>query len=259
MARNPNIECDRCGNTYYKRPGAMKKKNYCLACYCEMRKRPKRICPICKTEFEPATKRRIYCSRSCAGRVKHGNPIDIRAYLQVAIDRGFVWAGSAIPRTTKDKTAWLCSCGSIWKTNYDNIMQNGTVSCPDCQLIRAKLAQRLDWRINGHLFSSQQKHIAEMLAGKINHKIGNSICDVVLQMEKVVVEYDSWFWHGHKSQEDYERAMELIDQGWRVISVKANTELPTPEQIKECIDLNVPYVELVLNDWGNGPIAQGVW
>jgi very-short-patch-repair endonuclease len=70
----------------------------------------------------------------------------------------------------------------------------------------------------------------------------------------VAIEYDAWFWHGHKVQEDYCRALELVNLGWRVLSIKTSKLLPTLDQLQESIAQldQHPYIELVLDDWGIG-------
>ena len=104
--------------------------------------------------------------------------------------------------------------------------------------------------------SRQQIKIGEMLVGIVNYRIGRKSADIALPNENVLIEYDSWYWHGHKVQEDRQRAQELIDLGWCVLTIKSNMATPTIEQIRAGIERakQESYFEIILDDWGRGCI-----
>jgi very-short-patch-repair endonuclease len=116
--------------------------------------------------------------------------------------------------------------------------------------------------VNGAKLSKQQMVVAEILGAQVNYSPGASrrYIDCALPDQKIAVEYDGWYWHGHRVQEDYERAQELINDGWRVLSIKSGNEYPSAEQLEEAVEQlgDYPYIELILSDWGNGPTAQEV-
>ena len=164
-------------------------------------------------------------------------------YHILARDRGIEWVGK-FPKSTQHKTTWACSNGHKWKTTYGEIYKGR--GCPSCINF-----------VNGRRSSRQQDEVAEMLEAEVNYKVNNRYLDCALPSQKIAIEYDCWYWHGHKSQEDYKRAMELVDAGWNIIAIKANTQIPTAEQLEECIEQSNkhPYIELVL-DWGQGSTKE---
>ncbi|WP_102505662.1 zinc-ribbon domain-containing protein [Salinivibrio kushneri] len=51
-------------------------------------------------------------------------------YVAVAEEKGFVWSGIELPRTTHDRTKWFCSKGHTWSATYKDI--KGGNGCPHC-------------------------------------------------------------------------------------------------------------------------------
>lgn len=75
-------------------------------------------------------------------------------------------------------------------------------------------------------------------------------CLLVINNQKIDVEYDGWYWHKNKVKEDNRRNRFLISRGFKVFRVKANYKLPSEEEIKECIDYLLDgndYKELILD------------
>jgi very-short-patch-repair endonuclease len=101
-----------------------------------------------------------------------------------------------------------------------------------------------------------------MLDGELNRPFGRYNIDVALNVDGVAIaiEYDSWFWHGHKLEYDAQRDKEMIAIGWRILRVKSNTLLPSREQLDAAIAhllAGENWVELVLDDWGEGQTRFG--
>ena len=77
----------------------------------------------------------------------------------------------------------------------------------------------------------------------------------------IAVEYDAWYWHAGREENDVQRDEEMIASGWRVLRVKSGTQLPTEEQLETAIArllAGEEQVEIVLDDWGVGPTRQGI-
>lgn len=85
-----------------------------------------------------------------------------------------------------------------------------------------------------------------------------NIVDIALVLNgvKIAIEYDSWFWHGHKQKEDLKRLTVLRKNGWKTLQIKANTKLPSKKQLQKALS-ELAYTKATkrtirLNDWGIG-------
>jgi len=172
------------------------------------------------------------------------------AYRALAKERGFRWLGPEVP-SVLDRTWWECEHGHKWQATYGNVFHQGT-GCPFC----------LDL-VHGAQVSRVQRELCEMLGGELNHPLGRYNIDVALNVDgtPIAVEYDSWHWHGDRQDQDAQRDEELRKAGWRVLRVKSNTLLPTPEQLEAaiaCLLEGEDQVEIVLDDWGKGPTREEI-
>lgn len=112
--------------------------------------------------------------------------------------------------------------------------------------------------VNGMRVSGPQRQLCEMLGGKLNYPCGSYRIDVALPEEKIAVEYDCWFWHGHKQKEDIQRDECLIAAGWKILHVRANRMLPVYSELRAALDQldgSKRRAEVILDDWGDGPTA----
>ena len=73
---------------------------------------------------------------------------------------------------------------------------------------------------------------------ELNKPCGNSLLDCVVEVNgiKIDVEYDGWYWHKDKQEEDKRRNYFLIKNGYKVCRFRANYAIPTIEQIKNAVD-----------------------
>lgn len=176
-----------------------------------------------------------YCSKRVRKTTKH--------YHDLANKRGLRWLGPEVPNVTT-KTSWECQNRHRWQAKYNNI-ENGT-GCPEC----------LDL-VNGAIASQVQRDLHGMIGGVLNLPFERYKIDIALDVDsnKIAVEYDSWYWHGNKSDFDERRDSALISAGWKIIRVKSNSLLPTADQLRDAISdilLGKDRVEIVLGDWGIG-------
>lgn len=172
----------------------------------------------------------------CAGLVKKTKT----DYHNLANSSGFVWLGP-FPKNTKIKTWWECKKGHRWQSRYNDI-QTG-YGCPRCKEM-----------INGVKISKQQAEINKLLCGSLNYPEGKYRIDVAIvrKSQKIVVEYDCWYWHGGREKEDAKRDKYLINKGWKVIHIKSGEMLPTRKQLKQAINQilnNKNIVNIFLDDW----------
>jgi len=176
----------------------------------------------------------------CAGLIPKSN----NDYLQLAKDRGFKWIGPEVPNT-KTNTNWECPEGHKWSANFHNI-QGGT-GCPEC----------IDM-VYGQRVSKAQRALSVILGGHLNFPFGRLNIDIALieNESKIAIEYDSWYWHAHKQEEDAERDKLLNSNGWKVLRIKTNCKLPDRSVVENAIGKlkgGEKRIEIILDDWGFGP------
>lgn len=193
----------------------------------------------CGHDFEACYSRVSYYDLHCP-ICHHASSLPESSYYELAEQSNLEYVSGYTGRTNDSSVLWRCrDCGNEWNTSYGVIYNGG--GCPACANM-----------FNGVRASKQQIEIAETLNGEINYKIGRRYADIALLDRRVVIEYDCWYWHRNKIEEDRERAQEIIDEGWKVLSIKSNSNIPTLEQLITAIAKLDTYGELVLNDWGNG-------
>jgi len=72
---------------------------------------------------------------------------------------------------------------------------------------------------------------------------------------KIAVEYDEWYYHGHKIAEDEKRYHKLVRDGWKIIVIRAHRNIPTKQQIDSAIAKIISgakRVTIKLPKWGVG-------
>ncbi len=162
------------------------------------------------------------------------------AYSIVAQERGFVWLGPSV-KSSKHSTQWQCQNGHVWVATYNNISKGS--GCPQC----------LGY-VNGVRASKVQLQLCAMLDGTANYKVGRLSIDVALVEKMIAVEYDCNYWHNRTDalRRDARKNQRLIDSGWKVLRVKAQSMLPTREQLDDALMSlmnGCTYQEIVLEDW----------
>ena len=164
-------------------------------------------------------------------------------YAALAASRGFGWLG--LPVTDGHSvTWWQCSADHRWQATYGNIRRGS--GCPTC----------VDM-VNGALVSKPQRAICKILDGELNVPCGVYRIDVAVVVDgvRIAVEYDSWFFHAGKEEQDQERDYVLVEGEWRVLHIRSNTLLPQRRELDAAISFllagNV-ITEIVLEDWGKG-------
>lgn len=162
-------------------------------------------------------------------------------YRKLAESRGFEWLGPEVPNNST-KTWWRCSKGHEWEAIYNSILRGS--GCPTCVDI-----------VKGARVSRSQRQLCKLLDGELNYPFGRKRIDVALIDKKIAVEYDSWYWHGHRQEDDARRDKELIEAGWKVLHIKTNTGIPSKQELDDAIaklENGETLVEIILDDWEDG-------
>lgn len=108
--------------------------------------------------------------------------------------------------------------------------------------------------INGAPVSKKQLKIASLLGvpySHINYSIGPYYGDICFPEDKIVIEYDGYYWH--KGKDESERTKYIFSRGWKIIRVKSNNMLPNSKVLKQKIERakkGKVYQEIILKDWG---------
>lgn len=154
-------------------------------------------------------------------------------------------------KSVGNKTIWKlkCKCGKIFEHTPYTIESGKVRSCGYCGNFRNGIATS---------YKAIQIHTI------INRGIHNykSHCGAIIDIafvkngKKVAVEYDEWYWHGDKQEEDKKRINKLISNGWKILQIKANKNIPSEEEIHDSIrelinnDINIKII--TLDNWGFG-------
>ncbi len=155
------------------------------------------------------------------------------------------------PSSGKRKIVWdcLCDCGGKSKVTSDNLSSGLVKSCGNCLLKKNSISTSYKALEIHKLLNNRGVHNYKTKAGPIVD------IALVINNTKIAIEYNEWYWHGNKIDKDIQRTQNLIEKGWKVLNINANKNLPSQEQINDCISYLLKCansVNLVLDGWGEG-------
>ena len=178
----------------------------------------------------------------CAGQARKVS----KDYHVLAGKKDVLWTGK-FPQNTRAKTEWACKKGHVWETTH-NSLSRALGGCPRCMST-----------YNGKMASSQQVAISEMLDGILNYKQDRIFIDVALLDKRIAIEYDSWYFHGATEQKDKKRRRQLLNDGWKVITIRSKMLVPERGVLLQAIrDVqDEGFVLITLEDWGKGDVFRG--
>lgn len=163
-------------------------------------------------------------------------------YLAIENKNGIRFVGTRTPLNVHTPVQWKCKNGCQFTKPFRLV--TNYVGCPNCPPYR-----------NGKLVSQAQIKIAEMTGGVLNYKLGGHAVDVAIVEEQIAIEYDSWYYHSHRSLEDRRRNTQIKNEGWRLLIVRSNSRTPTRKQIEYHLNKlrnNTQQTLMRLSDWGQG-------
>lgn len=110
--------------------------------------------------------------------------------------------------------------------------------------------------------SKQQIRLFNILSDKygasqtlLNYVVDDIIIDVfiILNGQKIAVEYDGWYWHKDKLNKDRKRDYFLYSQGYKVLRIRSAYDLPSEDELFSAIDylINTEHHHkiIILQDW----------
>lgn len=145
------------------------------------------------------------------------------------------------------------------KIKQTNLRKYGVEYSTQADLVKRKMRQ--SHYVNGNVPSSKaEREIYLMLSdiyGTDNchwnyaYEQINMDCMVKVGKTMIDVEYDGWYWHKNRQEQDKRRNYMLIRRGFKVLRIKSMYKLPTKEQIINAIDYlvkcNHSWIEIILD------------
>ena len=88
-------------------------------------------------------------------------------------------------------------------------------------------------RVNGVYASKAQLRLAKSLGAKyVNYKACGYYIDIAFPRKRIAIEYDGAYWHQNKKKEKIRDAA-LVRCGWRVLHIRSNGHIPSPDVVKK--------------------------
>ena len=163
-------------------------------------------------------------------------------YLAMEKKNGLRFVGTTVPPNVHTPVEWECKNGCRLKKQFRHV--TNYVSCPNCPPYR-----------NGKLVSKAQIEISEITGGVLNYMLDGHAVDVAIINEQIAIEYDSWYWHSHRSSDDRKRNTRIKAAGWKLLVIRSNSRTPTKQQIDYHLNkLKNGFTQTLmrLSDWGRG-------
>lgn len=198
---------------------------------------------IWDTSYTSLNHAKYGCPRCAAAQTGAVRRVQDEEYIRVAKEKDVDWFDITASNANYPAT-WRCHKNRhIFQSSYNAFRDS--LGCPIC-----------GGYVNGRKTSTQQLKIAHMINGTINYIIGRYRVDVALVNHKIVIEYDSWFWHGHPHYDEESRLNSIVNDGWKLIIIKSNFKIPKLIELTSCIfslqTSNLNRLTLHLPDWGIG-------
>lgn len=213
----------------------------------------------------PRTRKKIACTCKDCGHVSYqrfnrlvdcyncrdkSNLVRLTAkdYHDAAASKGLVWKGDK-PVTQYILTPFYCpECTETVLWNYRGVLNSQYRRC--CGQFEV---------VNGKKTSSMQREIARMAKAELNYKIGKHYVDCYLKESNIAIEYDSWYWHAHKSINDRRRNANILRAGCKLLTIRSSKRIPTRPQLDYALSqlcfTNRTHYRMRLRDWGVGDTA----
>lgn len=109
--------------------------------------------------------------------------------------------------------------------------------------------------------SKQQIEVYENLKHEgynveLNYPVDTINVDVALFVDdmKIGIEYDAWYWHKTREQQDRRRDEHLKKIGWKILRIRSNRNIPDNNvlisSIQKLIDTGRTFTQIFMDDWG---------
>ncbi len=129
---------------------------------------------------------------------------------------------------------WLvkCECGVEKVVSSSNLTCERQISCGECGLFR-----------NGMMTSHVALKLHDMIGEGIHnyytgiiHNGHNINVDIGIPEFKLAIEYDGRYYHKDKIEWDREQSNKLVKNGWKVLRIDSDRDLPTEQELSILIN-----------------------
>ena len=174
-------------------------------------------------------------------------------YIKTMQERYGVNNSTEIPNfESKRKRTMLQRYGVEYTTQSKELREKGKNTMKERYGVEHAL-QNEEFKEKAMTTRNANKCYASRPQKKLSHKLldiyRNCVCEVVckgysldcvveINETKINFEYDGWYWHKDRVEEDNERDSVVIKEGYKVIRVKGNksNSIPTENKIKEAVN-----------------------
>lgn len=147
----------------------------------------------------------------------------------------------------------------VFKNKTKNTWENKTKE----EICKIKQKANATMSLNGTCkTSTQQRYIYDLLKETfdvaLNYPEGNFSFDIMLKSKdvKIDIEYDGWYWHKDRGQQDFIRDCINKRKGYKILRIKSKEFLPDKNELLSCIDellnTDICFKELKMSDWKEG-------
>lgn len=237
------VKCDYCGNTYYPTSRNYKKSHM---------KKDKDCCVSCKGKEIRETVQKRYgvnnvvelssvrakMEETCLLRYGVPSPLHSDEIFQKTQESFNAHYG--VENGIKDLRSVPEISQKIKTTNIERYGGESPLFSPE---IKAKINQKM-YENGTCKTSNKQLELNQMLIDLYGNSELNYPCDkvsldcmVVADGIRIDVEYDGWFWHKDRREEDMRRDFFVESKGYKVIRFMAyDNRLPTKQELREAIN-----------------------
>ncbi len=118
--------------------------------------------------------------------------------------------------SSNEKVWWQCKKGHEWEAVVYSRTKNGN-GCRQCTLPhRSRIEVYLACELS--LFFNDIDPANSHRIPTDNHRYSD--VDVIIPSHKLIIEYDGWYWHRKRLDQDIEKTQALKDAGWRVLRIR---------------------------------------
>lgn len=183
--------------------------------------------------------------------------LEARHYRALAERQELTWIGS-LPPGGHEETTWRCKHGHVFESSYHSTRRRKS-SCPvcfrmirDCRPPTTDTTPRTPEFVNGRAISTNQRYIHRLIGGELNYTLSPYSLDVAIihDGKRIDIEYDEQYWHSNTLKRELARDNFLLRNGWFIVRIRANNQLPTKQQLMTAISRLTDdnrYQEICLN------------
>lgn len=145
----------------------------------------------------------------------------------------------------------VCSCGQLWSGFATQLRKGNTLTCGNCKFHRNGVAtSNIALKLHNMIGIGIHNFKTDILGP---HKRYINV-DIGIPEEKIAIEYNEWYWHKSRMDDDVFKEKALLDGGWKLLIIEAKQNLPDIDTLSKSLELlrkdEVQICRITLNGWG---------